>query len=514
MYRRNIDRQTQFESFDLGFNGILRKDNRWVIKAKLIPWEAMEPDYAAQFPAEDGHPAYPFRVALGSLIIKEELGISDDETVLQIQENPYLQYFLGFSSYRTEVPFDGSTLVYFRKRLKWKSLTALNEKLIERAKKQKDKHPPKNGSGPQMSGGSDRSTPKTESESENDGVLKIDATCTPADIRFPTDLSLLDEARRDTEKLIDILYPYCHGMNKKPRTYRIKARQQFLAVIRKRKKSEREIQKAIGKQLRYLRRNLSSIKEMVASESHGTVSKSNPLTKLTRYQYRMLLVVNELYRQQKEMYDERKHSIADRIVSLRQPHVRPIVRGKARADVEFGAKISMSVIDQYVYVDRVSFDAYNESMDLESQIEEYKRRTGKYPVSVLVDKIYRNRNNKRYCNARKIHMAGPKLGRPYKAGSEISREQKRTERQDEIDRVEIEGKFGVLKRRFTWDLIKARLVDTSITWILIAAIVANLNQVWRKGLPWLPLFFVLVIIGSYLGKSYRAHRTMTLLEHH
>jgi hypothetical protein len=501
MYRKNNNKQEEFEAFDLGFNGRLRKDNRWVVKAKLIPWDTLEPEYAKLFPSEDGRPAYSFRIALGSLIIKEELGISDDETVLQVQENPYLQYFLGFTSYQTTIPFDGSTLVYFRKRLNWKGLSELNDILVKKAEERNSDHTPKAGS-PTSSGNNDKVQKKGD---ENEGVLKIDASCTPADVRYPIDLSLLDEARRDTEKLIDVLYPYCPNTGKKPRTYRKRARQQFLSVARKRKKTMREIRKAIGKQLRYIDRNLLSINKMVDMTSSGIASKDNPLTKLSNHQYRTLLVVHELYRQQKNMYDKKEHTIAERIVSIRQPHVRPIVRGKARASVEFGAKVSMSVVDHFVHIDRISFDSYNEEGDLPSQVEAYKRRTGKYPKAVLADKIYRTRKNYQCCQELNIHLAGPKLGRPYQDGTENSRVQKRTQRQDEIDRVEIEGKFGVLKRRYTWNLIKARLVDTSETWILISAIVANLDQAYRYMIPWLLLFFVALLVRREvlnLGRKY------------
>ena len=55
-----------------------------------------------------GVPAKSFRMALGALIIKEKLGISDRETVEQIRENPYLQYFIGQLTYSNELPFDPS----------------------------------------------------------------------------------------------------------------------------------------------------------------------------------------------------------------------------------------------------------------------------------------------------------------------------------------------------------------------------------------------------------------------
>lgn len=93
----------------------------------------------------------------------------------------------------------------------------------------------------------------------------------------------------------------------------------------------------------------------------------------------MLLVVTEVYRQQRTLIENNQQSISDRIVSLSQPHIRPIVRGKAGKPVEFGAKISASYFDGYVFLDRISWDNFNESGDLKFQIEAYYNFTGYYP---------------------------------------------------------------------------------------------------------------------------------------
>ncbi len=58
-------------------------------------------------------------MALGALIIKEKLGISDREKVEKIKENPYLQYFIGLEFYNNQAPFDASMLVNFRERCLW-----------------------------------------------------------------------------------------------------------------------------------------------------------------------------------------------------------------------------------------------------------------------------------------------------------------------------------------------------------------------------------------------------------
>ncbi len=168
----------------------------------------------------------------------------------------------------------------------------------------------------------------------------------------------------------------------------------------------------------------------------------------------------------------------DRIVSISKPHVRPIVRGKASAAVEFGAKISASVIGGMFFLDRHSWDSYNECNDLQQQAERFKERTGHYPESIHADKIYQTRENRAWCKKENIRLSGPKLGRPIE-DIEVLRTQKKQQRQDEIDRIEIEGKFGVGKRRFSLDRIMMKLRATSEHSAALIFIMINLNKILR-----------------------------------
>jgi transposase, IS5 family len=142
MYKKAEQLETESENFELPFGGKLAEDNRWVIMAKLIPWAEVEgvagdprrEEYAKKFTIVLGAPAKPSRMALGALIIKEKLGISDRETVEQIKENPYLQYFIGLNSYRNEAPFEASMLVHFRQRLGVDLVNEINIKMCEEAR--------------------------------------------------------------------------------------------------------------------------------------------------------------------------------------------------------------------------------------------------------------------------------------------------------------------------------------------------------------------------------------------
>jgi hypothetical protein len=466
-----------FEKFYHPFGGHLRGDNRWVVLADQIPWDQIEDAYGDLFCEDNGCPAKSARMALGALIIKERLGTSDRETVHQISENPYLQYFLGLMEYEDQAPFDPSMMTHFRKRFAPEILKAINTSIVEGVVSE-DEQTDSDNSHDAPSGSS------RDDQPSNRGQLIADATCTPADIAFPTDVSLLNEAREKSEAIIDAMHEPFIGIRKKPRTYRQKARKAYLAVAKQKKPGKKKIRKGIGQQLRYLKRNLGHIDRM---------AEDGLLLYLDKRLYRLLLVIQELYRQQEWMYQQRKHSIADRIVSLSQPHVRPIIRGKAKSPVEFGAKISISVVDGFSFVEKISWDAYNESGDLIKQIKQYHQRFGCYPESVHVDKIYRTQENRRFCKKHGIRLSGPPLGRPTTDAGQL-KEQQKLQRQDELDRIAVEGKFGQGKRRFSLGRIMTKLAQTSEVSILITFMVMNLEKILTGVLSfWLFLWHCLAV---------------------
>ena len=131
MYHKNNTHQLKFKNFYLPFGGHLRSDNRWVIPAGQIPWHQIEQAYGELFCDDNGCPAKSARMALGALLIKERLGTSDRETVEQITENPYLQYFLGLMEYQDAPPFDHSMMTHFRKRFDKEMLAEINKSIVE-----------------------------------------------------------------------------------------------------------------------------------------------------------------------------------------------------------------------------------------------------------------------------------------------------------------------------------------------------------------------------------------------
>jgi len=459
--------------FESPFANQLLSTNRWVRLANRIPWDALVSTYNRQLGNKfTGAGSINPRVAIGALIIKHLCNISDRETILQIQENMYMQYFIGYSSFSNEVPFDASLFVDIRKRLTLEHINEINEKILgiigkEDADKTESNPDHKDEGAVSVEEPIEKSADNINDLYKDDnptreGSLLMDATGCPQDIAYPTDLNLLNDAREKSEELIDELQA---GLTTpKPRTYREIARKQYLKTAQKKKKTKKEIRKAIRQQLQYLKRNISSIFKLL--EQYDTIP-------LQKKQYKYLLVIQTLYDQQKYMYDKKVHSVEDRIVSIHQPHVRPIVRGKTNANVEFGSKIQVSLVNGIAFLDELSWDAFNEGAYLKRSVEKYKVRFGFYPKEVLADKIYCTRENRKWLKEMNIKLRAKPLGRPSLNGA-LSIPVRPGERNS------IEGKFGQAKTAYGMNRVKARLRVTSESWIASIVLVLNLINIIGK----------------------------------
>ena len=376
MYKPIDKLQHSFLDFNQPLGLHMNPDNRWIKLADRIPWDTFEVKYAELFPSDTGNVAKPLRMALGALIIQTKFQYSDRELVEQIAENPYLQYFIGLPGFREEAPFDASTLVLFRKRISAEMLMEVNEYLLAHKDDDKDDHTPPSGGKTNDDG--------TAKEDTHKGTLTLDATCAPANIRYPQDISLLNEAR---EKLETMIYCFCkcYGL-KLPRRYRKRARKEYLAFAK-----------------------------------------------------------------------SRKH--------------------KVKAPVEFGAKFDLSLDSEgYGRIEKISFEAYNESTCLIEAIERFRERTGYYLERVLADQIYRTRETRNYCKEHGIRLSGPKLGRP----SATTKVDKKQEYQDNTDRIEVERTFSLSKRCYGMSCITTKLEETQLTSIALSVFVTNLFRIQRR----------------------------------
>lgn len=316
-------------------------------------------------------------------------------------------------------------------------------------------------------GGSDGDDSDTApDEPKNSGTIILDATCAPQNISYPQDVNLLNEARESLEKMID---ENCYDYNYyKPRMYRRNARKDYLNLAKCKERTAKKIRRAIKLQLQYVRRNLGY---MEAFLSEGVELSPRQLMRLT--------VLRQVFEQQRYMYENNIHTVPNRIVSISQPYIRPIVRGKAAAPIEFGAKLDLSIDENSMArLEKLSFGAYNGSDVLIDAIKHYRERTGHYPERALADKIYRKRENLAFCKLHGIRLSGPTLGRP-KKDAVID---KKTEYADNADRVEVEWSFGLAKTCYGLGRIMTKLDVTTRSAIALSILVMNVARIAARSL--------------------------------
>jgi hypothetical protein len=476
--------QLSLVGFETPFYNQLVPNNRWVVLSAQIPWDVLVNLFNKHHPPKQtGRPALNPRILIGAVIIKHMLNLDDRETVAQMTENMYLQYFMGYSSYIKVAPFDPSLFVDIRKRLGQELIAEMNERIygfsMDKGSR-KGKKDDKNNKGNKDPAGD---------KPKNKGEVIYDATVCPQDIAYPTDLGLLNKAREITETIIDHLHVK-QPVGKKPRTYRKKARKSYLKVAQNKNPSRMTIRKGIKSQLQYLRRNFKTI------DKHLNAFEIFPLGHKLQRKY---WIIQTVYTQQLEMFEKRIHHVEDRIVSIHEPHVRPIVRGKSRSKTEFGAKIHLSLVDGYSFLDTVSWDAFNEGSSLKEYVENYRKRFGFYPAKVLADKLYCTRENRKWLKEKGIKLAAKPLGRPSAMAVE--------NHVSPGERNPIEGKFGQAKTGYGMNRIKARLKDTSQSWIASIILVLNLVKLAGEALlclsfsAWATFNYALIAIVEAVYKS-------------
>ena len=432
---------SQYQSHDLfelqeTLSG-LSKSNRWVKLADNLPWDKIEKEYNKHLRnSHNGAGNKPARMVVGALIVKHVEGLSDEKTIQAIQENPYMQYLLGLPKFTEKPVFVPELFVLVRKRLDHDFFNQLTLMLSEA-----------DGSHP-------KKTHTDEEGNGHGGTVKVDATCCNAEVRYPTDSNLLEDGSRLIDRLLD---KFCaRHKARKPQTRRAEARQAFISLTRKKRKGKKLVNKVKLIQLRCLQADMQTFLDFLGEQS------SNLLSCFSRHDCKCLKAAFKMYEQQKKMFDENVRRCADRIISIYQPHLRPIVRGKAKAKVEFGAKVGASIVNGYTYVDRLSWNAYNESSDLATQLELYKKRFGMLPKEVQADKLYLGKANRKIIKESHVDCFNHPLGRPPKEENDDHAEDKK---RAIGERNEVEATFGTSKRVYGANDIRAKLDNTADTWI-------------------------------------------------
>jgi len=463
--------------------------------AELIPWDELSMVFIASPTAPNlngpGRPTLDLRLVMGALLVQQIEGLSDERTLELINENVYVQFFCGLPGFQVTSLFDSSSMTHWRSWLGDSGAAALSETLADifEQRRKEDLNSSDNNVGdddlndPSSNPSSRDASHEAEETNDdnqeklkpNQGTLLLDATCAPANISYPTDTGLLNHARCSLESILDKLWSQCLlydcATNTKPRTYRQSARKSFASFSRKRRPSKKTIRKQRRKQLQWVERNLKHIDSLfdllVETDAHVGVLK--------KAEYKRLQVCHELARQQRQMHDTKTSRCDNRIVSLDQPHIRPIVRGKAGARVEFGPKLDASLSNGIARVEAISFEAYHEGCVAIAACERYAQRHGCYPAKILVDSAYLSNDNRKYFNSLGINYVAKPQGRPPK--DEIKRaayDAKLKESQTPGERNPIEGFFGLSKRRYRMGNLMCRKAKHAVGEVFLITMAVNI----------------------------------------
>lgn len=453
----------------------LNKSNRWVELGDTLPWDEIEKLYNKRLNnGKRGAGNKSARMIVGALVIKHKMNLSDEETILAIQENPYMQYFVGLSEFTDKPIFDSSLFVTIRKRL---GTSDFNDMSVLLLTLQVEQSGIASQSQVEDSDQSDNDVPPasnltfTDSQGRHhEGALKIDATCADAEVRYPTDINLLHDGCKVINRYIDKLCKRSSLVH--PTIYYKSARAAYLEVIKRKKKSTSLINKGKSHLLTYLVRDIRSFIDLIA------INGSQLFDSLKRNEKKIVGAILKMYHQQEQMFKEGSHTCANRIISIFQSHVRPIVRGKSKSPTEFGAKIGASIVQGYTFVDHHCWDAYNESSDLLVQIELYRERFSFLPAKIYADKIYMNKENRKLMKELEIQAMGKPLGRPPKQAQTKEYQAKIAKAVGE--RNEIEAIFGTGKRTYRANNIRAKLPETANCWTGMCYFVKNVMEFLRE----------------------------------
>ena len=289
-----------------------------------------------------------------------------------------------------------------------------------------------------------------------------DATCYESEMRYPTDRKLLWEC---CEKAYSIMCAVCQRLGvHRPRTKYLDVKKANLTYVKQRRHGKLQQRKITRRLIKLLGKILQEIRRIGREHEQGEI--------LTDKEKSVMETITKVYRQQRNHFenDNPRESIPDRIVSISKPYVRPIVRGKEVRPVEFGAKCNNIQVDGISFIEKLSFNAFNEGTRLEHCIKMHRRLFKVYVKKIGGDTGYAGTANRNLCKEMGIQTSFVKRGRP------STEKKERDFVRQELARVRataMEGSFGTQKEHYAMRRIRARKKKNEILYIFFGIHTAN-----------------------------------------
>lgn len=297
---------------------------------------------------------------------------------------------------------------------------------------------------------------------KNLDTMFTDATCYESEMRYPTDQKLLWEC---VEKGYELM---CAASQKlwihRPRTKYLDVEKANLTYRKQRKHTK--------SQTRKITRRLLDLLGKILKETRKMEREHEGVKLFTDRERQTFDIITKVYRQQHNHFrsGDSRESIPDRIVSVNKPYVRPIVRGKEVKSVEFGAKCNNILVDGISFIEKLSFNAFNEGTRLTHCIKMHKRLFGVDVKKIGGDASYAGNANREMCTSNGIQTSFVQKGKRAK-----EKREKDFVRQ-ELARVRataMEGSFGTQKEHYSLRRGKARKKETEILYIFFGIHTAN-----------------------------------------
>ena len=298
---------------------------------------------------------------------------------------------------------------------------------------------------------------------KNLDTMCTDATCYESEMRYPTDQKLLWEC---CQKSYAIMCEVSRRMNIcRPRTKYLDVENANMGYVKQRKHNKGQTKKMLRRLLALLGKILKEVRKIERMEGGDKV--------LTDKEKKLIDTITKVFRQQDRHFEsgDTRESIPNRIVSVSKPYVRPIVRGKEVKSVEFGAKCNNIQVDGISFIEKLSFNAFNEGTRLQHCIKMHKRMFGVDVKKIGGDTSYAGTANRDYCKEKGIQTSFVKRGRPFQEKKEKDFVRQELAR---IRATAMEGSFGTQKEHYDLRRVKARKKETEILYIFFGIHPANL----------------------------------------
>ncbi len=396
-----------FELFQAHFDQLLNPKHELVVLANKIDWPGMEVAFADCYSPDMGAPAKAVRLMVGLHYLKYAFDESDESVVTRWVENPYWQYFCGYTHMQHECPIHPTSMTKWRNRVGVDRLEELLKETIRLAVCEKQ-------------------LPQRDLQR-----ITVDTTVQEKNITYPTDSKLLYKAIR---KLGDAAK--ARGIGLRQSYVRVGKAASVMAgryahakQFKRMRRQLRKLRTYVGRLIRDIRRQAPDIDEGLAAllDRADRIRRQQPKDK------------NKLY-------------------SLHEPQVQCISRGKAHKRYEFGQKVAVATTNRsnwFVAAHLLENNPYD-GHTLSDTLVKVEDVTGSSVTDVYVDKGYRGHG---YTGGADVHIAGQRRKNTTRA--ERKRRRRRSAIEPKISHLKSDHRMG---RCFL-----ARLCGDAINAVLAAA---------------------------------------------